>query len=45
MNDKALKQLEKLLNEFYKVIYEEQPLAAQVIALVRRWVTDEIQDR
>jgi hypothetical protein len=38
-----LKQLAKLLSEYAKHIEGEQPLAAQIIRLVFKWVDEDIE--
>lgn len=43
LSQPKLKQLLKLLSEYAKHIEGEQPLAAQVIRLVWRWVDGDIE--
>ncbi len=42
MTDAELKRLMKLLSKFREIIGKEQPLAAQVISLVYKWVDEEL---
>lgn len=42
MTDANLKRLLKLLSEFRSLIEKDNPLAAQVISLVYRWVDEEL---
>lgn len=44
LTQKELKQLAKLLAKFSDWIRSEQPMASDVIHMIRRWVTAEIED-
>lgn len=43
MTNARLKQLAKLLSEFATLIANDNPLAAQVVRLVYKWVDEEIE--
>ena len=42
LSDAKLKTLYKLLSEYRKHIAAEQPLAAQIISVVLKWIDEDI---